>query len=83
MSLGVVKNLRAGSAAAAAGVKEGDQIVTAPDLVTAKDSDDRPLKLDVKRGEQRLTISYIPRGAAVPAWRWERTADAAKGACKL
>jgi hypothetical protein len=83
MSLGVVKNLRAGSAAAAAGVKEGDQIVMAPDLVTAKDSDDRPLKLDVKRGEQRLTISYIPRGAAVPAWRWERTADAAKGACKL
>ncbi len=83
MSLGVVKSLRQESAAAAAGLREGDKILSLPALKDAREQEDKQLAVEVQRGEDKLTVNYLPRGAGVTAWRWERTSAAAKAQCKL
>jgi hypothetical protein len=82
-SLGEVKNLQAGSAAAAAGVKNGDKIVQLPDLKAAREHAGKPVTLGLQRDGKPVTVTYAPSGATVPAWRWERTPAAAQGDCKL
>jgi hypothetical protein len=83
MSLGVVKNLRKESAAAAAGVHEGDKILSLPALKEAREKEGKELAVELQRGDEKLSVNYLPRGAGVTAWRWERTPAAAKGNCKL
>lgn len=83
MSSGVVQELRPDSAAAAAGIQNGDKILSSPALLkAAQQREDAVLVLDLLRGEQAMKISYVPRRPQVAAWRWER-APAAKGGCKL
>ena len=82
-SLGLVKNLKPGTAAAAAGVQEGDKILKVPDLKAAREDSSKPVTLQLQRGERVFDVSYVPSCQQVPAWRWERTAAAAKGDCKL
>ncbi len=82
-SLGEVKNLKEGSAAAAAGVKNGDKITQLPDLKAARENPMATFTLGLQRGDEKVTVSYAPTGRAVQAWRWEKTPAAAKGECKL
>ncbi|MDE1150648.1 MAG: hypothetical protein PW843_29205 [Azospirillaceae bacterium] len=83
MSLGVVAGLRADSPAAAAGLKNGDVVLSripTPDL--AKDPAKRQ-EMSVKRGDQTLAISYSPRLPAVTSWHWERVPGTPDSACHL
>lgn len=82
-SFGQVKNLKAGTAAAAAGVQEGDMILKLPDLKAARADSERPITLQLQRGAQVLEVSYAPSGPQVQAWRWQRTAAAENGDCAL
>jgi predicted metalloprotease with PDZ domain len=81
--LGVVTNLRAESAAAAAGVKEGDTIVAMTPLREVRSDSDRLMELTIKRGDQQLRLSYAPRGLPVASWHWIRVPGVPDAACKL
>ncbi len=78
-----VRGLVKESVAAAAGVREGDIVL---DSSTFGDAQDRPgelLHLKLRRGEEELTISYVPRGKRVPSYQWKRVAGVADSSCKL
>lgn len=82
-SFGQVKNLKPDSAAAGAGVREGDKILKLPDLKAARADSERLITVQLQRGPQVLEVSYAPSGPQVQAWRWQRTAAAENGGCAL
>lgn len=83
MRLGVVKNLRPDTAAAKAGVKEDDTILSMTALKLLRADPSLPMVLHVRRNGQEQTITYLPRGEEAPAYRWERVAGTKDAACKL
>lgn len=83
MRLGVVKNLIPDSPAAKAGVKEGDTIVSLTPLKDVRDDPAKVMDLTLRRDGQEVKVSYLPRGAPVPAWHWERNAKIPDGQCRL
>ncbi|OJH36929.1 hypothetical protein [Cystobacter ferrugineus] len=83
MRLAVVRDLRPGSAAEQAGVKEGDKILSMTPLQQARSHSKQKMELTVERGGRRLRLSYSPRGAPVPGWRWTRKPGVSDVACKL
>lgn len=74
----------AGSAAEKAGLKNGDEIVHAPDFA-APDLNrmNDPVEIVIRREGQELTIRYVPLGAPVPAWRWARNPKISDAVCKV
>lgn len=83
MRLGVVRDLRPGSAAEKAGVKEGDKLLSMTPLEEVRPHPERPMELTVERDGQPLRIRYTPRGAPVPGWRWKRVPGVPDAACRL
>ncbi|MBX3484875.1 hypothetical protein [Phenylobacterium sp.] len=79
----VVKDLVAGSAADQAGVRNGDVIVQTSDVNEVRKDDTKSITLTLKRGEAQTTVTYLPRGAPVEGWGWERTAGVPDSACKF
>ncbi len=79
----VVKGLESDSAAAKAGLRDGDVIVESSRLADSQDDPTVPIKLKIRRGSDEMDISYIPRGNTVPSYRWERVPSVADNACKL
>lgn len=69
-SVKIVTEVTDGSNAAKAGLKPGDQILHASDMTSAYSAPDRPLTLDVQRGDQRETMAFVPRRGEVSAVRW-------------
>jgi len=39
--------------------------------------------LKLRRGEEELTISYIPRGKRVPSYQWKHVAGVLDSSCNL
>ncbi len=78
----VVEGLRADSAAARAGLKEGDKIEYATSTEGAQRNPATPLVMKVTRGAQTLEISYIPRGKPVDAYQWVRVAGIPDERCR-
>lgn len=64
--------------AAAAGAKEGDELVTV-DVVEGRT--DTPVKLKVKRGEKEIELQYLPAGASGKGHGWSRKKDVAEEKC--
>jgi predicted metalloprotease with PDZ domain len=67
----IVRGLVAGSAAAVAGVRDGDEI-TQPvpqDLIQAQQ--DAVLTLKLRRDGKDFAVSYLPRGETVEAYQWK------------
>ena len=83
MRLGVVADLLPNSAAANAGLREGDTIVSITRLNELQGDPDRMMEMVIERDGQRTPVTYAPRGAEVEAWRWERIADAPDAQCGL
>jgi C-terminal processing protease CtpA/Prc len=83
MRLGVVRNLVAGSPAAQAGVKEGDSIIALTPLGEVRDDPAKTMELTIRRDGRDVKISYLPRGAAVPAWHWVRDSKVPDSECRL
>lgn len=79
----IVTDLAAGSAAAQAGLRDGDQITDVRNLNVARKDHDQTITLTVERGGARLTLTYLPRGQAVEAWGWERDPAAPESACRF
>jgi len=77
----VVTDLVAGSNAESAGLRSGDEI-TAPVVLEGVLRDpDAALTLSVRRGNDDLEISYVPRGAAVSGHRWTRVSTVPDSDC--
>ncbi|GAB3278389.1 peptidase M61 [Parahaliea aestuarii] len=76
-----VRGLIAASAAAQAGLREGDIILKPVPQDAIQGTQDARLTLHVQRGESVFDISYLPRGEIVPAWQWQLRSDAVPGQC--
>jgi predicted metalloprotease with PDZ domain len=65
-----IKGLVAGSPAALAGLREGDELTEAVDISPIYGSFHRPLAFTVRRGSALVPITYLPRSGQVEAWEW-------------
>jgi predicted metalloprotease with PDZ domain len=77
-----IVSLVPGSAAADAGLRDGD-IVTAPlgnDVLLSKDA--RELQLDILRAGQSLHIEYATKPVLVDVYLWSRVTGVAEDVCR-
>lgn len=79
----IVRELVEGSAAAQAGVRDGDVIVEVSDVPKARANQTQTLTLTLRRGESRTTVTYLPRGAEVEGYRWARDPTVPETACRF
>lgn len=77
----IVRGLIAGSAAAKAGLRNGDEILKPVGQDHIQGDQAGILTLQVRRGDQEMEISYLPRGETVSAWQWERVGSLPDSAC--
>ena len=69
----IVKGLVAGSQAAVAGVRDGDEVTEAVVLDAVQAKAEQTITLKIRRDGKDLTITYLPRGQAQDGYRWART----------
>ncbi|PNU03469.1 peptidase M61 [Novosphingobium guangzhouense] len=67
----IVKGLIPGSNAQAAGLREGDEILNTFSQDGLQGDQQAFLSLEVKRGDEKLSLRYQPRGETVSAYQWE------------
>jgi hypothetical protein len=72
-----------GSAAAAAGLRDGDEVLEFSDPLDLQRQLDKNMVLTVRRGDEQLRIEYAPRGKPVVAYKWERVPGVPDSECKL
>jgi hypothetical protein len=68
----IVRGLIADSAAARAGLRNGDRIVKPVPQDGIQADQDATLTLLIQRDGRTFPITYLPRGATVPAYQWRR-----------
>jgi hypothetical protein len=79
----IVRGLIPGSAAAKAGVRNGDEITRPVGQDQLQGEQHGILTLQLLRDGKPLTLSYTPRGETVPTWQWRRKQGVAEKACSL
>ncbi|MEY4239411.1 MAG: hypothetical protein RL339_2012 [Pseudomonadota bacterium] len=79
----VVRGVIPGSAAAAAGLRDGDEIVDPVPQDGIQGNQTQQLTLKLRRGDDVFSIKYLPRGETVDSYQWERVADVADDRCAL
>jgi hypothetical protein len=79
----VVKGLVKGSAAEAAGLRDGDEILEFTDFQEAVEAPDARMKLKIRRGGEERQIEYVPRGEFIDAYQWERVPSVPDAKCKV
>ncbi|MBS0612961.1 MAG: peptidase M61 [Proteobacteria bacterium] len=77
----IVRGLLPGSAAQAAGLRNGDEILRPVPQDKIQGTQDEWLHLAIRRGDAKLDISYLPRGETVPTWQWERIRPGGAARC--
>jgi len=77
----VVRGLVAGSPAAQAGLRDGDEVLTYDDPLEVQKDPSNRMKMKVRRGSEELSIDYLPRGTPVESYRWERVAGIEESKC--
>ena len=65
-----IKGLVAGSPAALAGLREGDELTETVNLIPVYSSFTQPITLRVRRGAVVVPITYQPRTGQAEAWEW-------------
>jgi predicted metalloprotease with PDZ domain len=76
-----IRGLMAGSAAARAGLRDGDVVTYAVALDSVQGDQTRTLTLKVTRDGRTFPITYLPRGETVDAWQWARVPGVADARC--
>lgn len=79
----IVRELVAGSAAARAGVRNGDEITRPVGQDQIQGEQDGVLTLQLRRDGQPLTVAYKPRGEQVATWQWQRKPGTDALSCAL
>lgn len=70
----IVRGVVAGSAAAEAGLRDGDEIVDPVPQDSIQGEQNERLSLRIRRAGQIFTLAYLPRGEVLDVWQWERVA---------
>jgi hypothetical protein len=78
----IVRDLVPDSAAEAAGLQNGDEILKPVPQDAIQGNQEAYLELKVRRGEEEFRISYQPRGETVSAWQWERVPGVDERFCR-
>jgi M61 glycyl aminopeptidase len=78
-----VRGLVAGSAAAAAGLREGDEIVDASDTLEVQRDPNAAMLLRVRRDGAETLIAFVPRGTPIETFRWRRDERSPDSACRF
>lgn len=81
MRLGVVADLRADSNAAKAGLLDGDEIVSITSMKDVKDDETLPIDITIRRDGQVYSTSFLPRGSALPGYRWDHNSEMNRYGC--
>jgi predicted metalloprotease with PDZ domain len=76
----VIKGLRAGSNAALAGLRDGDQILQ--HSLLDQDNPNKPIQMSIQRDGVAREIQFVPEGKSVPAYRWIRAAGVPDSQCR-
>lgn len=79
----IVRGLVAGSAAEAAGLRNGDEIVKPVPQDGIQGAQEMMLTLLVRRDGEEMEITYLPRGETVDAYQWARVDGVADEDCAL
>ncbi|UYB51132.1 peptidase M61 [Xanthomonas sp. AM6] len=79
----IVRDLLPGSAAAKAGVQNGDEITRPVGQDQLQGEQDGILTLQLLRDGKPLTVSYRPRGETVATWQWKRKQGVEEASCSL
>jgi predicted metalloprotease with PDZ domain len=79
----IVRGLIPASAAARAGLRDGDRIVKPVPQDAIQADQQARLTLLIERAGRTFPISYLPRGATVQAYQWKRRAGVPARACGL
>ncbi|MCC6829523.1 MAG: peptidase M61 [Novosphingobium sp.] len=79
----IVRGLIPGSAAAAAGLRDGDEIVKPVPQDSIQGNQQEILTLDIRRDGRTFAISYLPRGEEVDIYQWRRLPDVPDARCAL
>lgn len=81
MNLGKVTGLVAGSAAEAAGLEEGDVVLSFTPLDELREDPARAMQIQVERNGAGLSFEYLPRGEPADILRFVRAADMPPEGC--
>ncbi|MCC5074381.1 peptidase M61 [Xanthomonas campestris] len=79
----IVRGLVEGSAAALAGVRNGDEIVLPVPQDDIQGNQTQHLHLRLRRDGRQFDVDYLPRGKTMDAWQWERVDGVADDRCAL
>jgi hypothetical protein len=66
-----VKGLKPGSAAAIAGLRDGDQVLNRFPQDALQGDQTRTVTLEIERDGGKLPVTYLPRGETVDAYQWQ------------
>jgi predicted metalloprotease with PDZ domain len=79
----IVRGLIPAAAAARAGLRNGDRIVKPVPQDSIQADQDATLTLLIERNGRTFPITYLPRGATVPAYQWRRRPGVPDADCGL
>jgi hypothetical protein len=77
-----VENLRAGSEAAKAGLREGDRVTYTSSTEGAQRDPQQTITMQVTRGDRRFEVTYLPRESAVDGYQWIRESNVPESHCR-
>ncbi len=78
-----IRGLQDGSAAAKAGLRDGDVVTYGVALDAIQGDQKAQLTLNVTRDGRQFPITYLPRGERVKVWQWQRVPGVADDACGI
>jgi predicted metalloprotease with PDZ domain len=78
-----IKGLMADSAAAIAGLMDGDQVLEGIDVADPSFRYDQPITIKVRRDGKDLLFTFAPRGKTVTSYQWSRDKAVPDSQCKL
>lgn len=79
----IIRGLEPGTAAAEAGLQNGDEILRPVPQDALQGDQDAQLTLEIRRGEETFEVTYLPRGETVDAYQWQRVEEVPASACGL
>jgi predicted metalloprotease with PDZ domain len=80
----VIADLDPASPAAKAGLRDGDNVLSATPLDGAQEDPDREMRVTVARDGKPLDIHFKPKGTkTLDGYQWERVPGLPDGACRL
>jgi hypothetical protein len=78
----IVRGLVPRSAAALAGLRNGDEILRPVGQDAIQGDQQRELELQIRRDGRYFSIRYLPRSESMSVWQWQRDPAVAATACR-